>query len=51
MKRLEALYLSDNDGFSCSDVVRCEAWRQLNLPQPPEKVFEKRGLCVIGQKF
>jgi hypothetical protein len=34
---LEALWL-DFNGFSCSDVVGCGAWRQLNLPQPPDEI-------------
>jgi hypothetical protein len=40
MTRLEALNLSVI-GFSGSDVVGCEAWRQLNLPQPPDEIVRK----------
>ena len=37
MTRLKTLGLGAND-FSASQVVGCEAWRQLNLPQPPDEI-------------
>jgi hypothetical protein len=40
MTRLEKLELGYNR-FSGSDVVGCEAWRQLNLPQPPDEIVRK----------
>jgi hypothetical protein len=44
MTRLQMLDLSDN-GFTGSDVVGCGAWRQLNLPQPPDEIVRK---CTGG---
>jgi hypothetical protein len=40
MTRLKTLDL-DNNGFTPSQVVECEAWRQLNLPQPPDEIVRK----------
>jgi hypothetical protein len=44
MTRLKALYLGGNN-CSASDVVGCETWRQLNLPQPPHEIVRK---CNTG---
>ena len=44
MTRLQALGLG-GDGFTGSDVVGCGAWRQLNLPQPPDEIVRK---CAGG---
>jgi hypothetical protein len=40
MMRLETLDVHDNH-FYDSDFVGCEAWGQLNLPQPPEHIVSK----------
>ena len=48
MTRLEGLYLGvllGDNGFTGSDVVGCGAWRQLNLPQPPDEIVRK---CTDG---
>ena len=44
MTRLQTLNLNNN-GFYGSDVVGCGAWRQLNLPQPPDEIVRK---CTNG---
>jgi hypothetical protein len=45
MTRLKTLDLSCNptreNAFSASSVVGCGAWRQLNLPQPPDEIVRK----------
>ena len=40
MTRLKKLNLGGY-GFTASQVVGCEAWRQLNLPKPPDEVVSK----------
>jgi hypothetical protein len=50
MTRLKVLDLrynpSPGDAFSASSVVGCGAWRQLNLPQPPDEIVRK---CTGGR--
>ena len=45
MTRLKRLDLGGNpsrvNAFSASSVVGCGAWRQLNLPQPPDEIVRK----------
>ena len=52
MTRLKTLDLSYNpsheNAFSASSVVGCGAWRQLNLPQPPDEIVSKCALFSGG---
>jgi Leucine-rich repeat (LRR) protein len=52
MTRLKRLFLGGNpytltppraNRFSASSVVGCGAWRQLNLPQPPDEIVRECG--------
>jgi hypothetical protein len=48
MTRLQALDLNGN-GFTGSHVVGCGAWRQLNLPQPPDEIVRRcSGVGAFG---
>jgi tetratricopeptide (TPR) repeat protein len=47
MTRLRTLELG-RCGFSVSRVVECEAWRQMNLPQPPSEIVRK---CEESAQF
>jgi len=52
MTRLKVLDLSYNpsieNAFSASSVVGCGAWRQLNLPQPPDEIVRQ---CSSGDYY
>jgi hypothetical protein len=48
MTRLMDLRLF-GDSFEVSDVVGCEAWRQINLPQPPDAFVSKADFVAILQ--
>jgi hypothetical protein len=42
MTRLKKLDLNEN-GFNTSSLVGCSAWKQLNLPQPPDEIVRECG--------